>query len=508
MADVDAEIRRFAKSGVLVFAGTILELVLSFFGKVILAQYVDVRNFGVISLGLTVVTVVGAVSILGLHEGIARNYPRFSGTEAVGVLKSSFYLGVASTVVAGAAVFLLARPIAIGIFSEPRLVPVLQVYAFVIPFAGTVRLSISATQAVNEVLPKIVVNNVLRPTSRLLFIGAAAIAGFGLLGTAFVYVLPLVLGGIVSLYFVARYTPLFEGGDWSPMFADQLRFSLPLVVAGSISFLMGNADTFMIGYFLPSASVGVYNIAYTLAQLLTVFLSSLGFLAVPLFSQFHDSGDIEGFSSIYSTITKWAVFATVPAFLVFFFFPNEAISLTFGVKYVGGSLALRIIAVGFFVSVLVGHAQSSLTAVGRTRFILYGTVVASVLNVCLNFVLIPRMGIAGAAISTATMYITLNVLFLAMLYSETGISPISPGLVRPLLLITPVVTLVYLVFDVRDEPLVVIGSLLVGFAVIYAGAIFLGGGIGKQELMIIRSIESRYGLDLGLIRQLVSRYDR
>jgi O-antigen/teichoic acid export membrane protein len=506
MVEVDEAIRNVAKSGVILFTGTVIELFISFIGKVILAQYLDVRNFGVISLGLTVLTVLGAVSILGLDDGITRNYPRSSGPEATGVVKSAYAMGIGTALATGGVVFLLAEVIAVGFFNEPRLTNVLRVYAALIPFAALLRLSISTTQAANRSLPKFVVRDLTMPISRLIFVAAAAIAGLGLLGTAFLYVLPMVIGGVLALYFAAKSTPLLSRVEWRPKYVDQLRFSLPLMIASSISFIMGNADTFLIGYFMPSAAVGTYNIAYTLGNLLTVFFTSLSFFAVPLFSQFHDDGDMQQFSDVFQAISKWATFATLPVFLSVILFPVTVIMLTFGGKYTDGALALQILAVGFLVNVAVGDVRGGLTSVGNTTMVMYGTTIAAVANIALNLVLIPRFELAGAALSTAVTLSLLNLILLVSLYREIGVHPFATDLLRPLVTVAPVALGLYYWTDPYTVSLQSFAIFVVGFGTMYLGIILYAGGIGDEEVMILNSIEERFGINLRWLRLFILRF--
>lgn len=506
MPDLDDALRTVAKSGIVVFLGTAFELFISFFGKLLLAQYLDVASFGIVSLGLTVLTVLGAISIVGLNQGITRNFPRFSGAKAAGVVKSSFQMGMGIAALIGIVVFLLARPIAVGLFDESRLVAVLRIYAAFIPLAALLRLSISTTQAANQSVPKVIVRNFLMPTSRLVFVAAATVLGLGLLGTAFLYVLPMAIGGAVALYYASRATTLLERVEWTPMYSSQLRFSAPLAVATTTNFLLGNADLFIIGYFMSSASVGVYNIAYTLGRLLTVFSSSISFLALPLFSEMHDDGDMDRLESVLKTMTKWGVFPTLPVLLVMVLFPIETISLTFGSKYATpeGIVAIQILALGFGFIALTG--PGGLTAIGETKIVMYATVTSSVANVVLNVIMIPTFGIAGAAMATVLMFALQYGIRLVFFYRHTRIHPFSMRMVRPLVIVVPVILLVRYMVDTQVVQPVPLLAFVVGFGLLYALAILLAGGIGEEELVILESIESRYDVPLAPLKGLVVRF--
>jgi len=75
--------------------------------------------------------------------------------------------------------------------------------------------------------------------------------------------------------------------------------------------------------------------------------------------------------------------------------------MTFGPEYTDGSLALVTLALGFFTHSVAGPNVNTLTAIGRTRIIMWDNLLAGVTNIALNFALIPEYGILGAAVATA-----------------------------------------------------------------------------------------------------------
>ena len=74
--------------------------------------------------------------------------------------------------------------------------------------------------------------------------------------------------------------------------------------------------------------------------------------------------------------------------------------LLFGSEF-QNAIALKILLTGIFVQTIFGLGSSTLSMSGNTAFNLINVSIALILNIVLNFILIPQYGIVGAALSTA-----------------------------------------------------------------------------------------------------------
>jgi len=73
----------------------------------------------------------------------------------------------------------------------------------------------------------------------------------------------------------------------------------------------------------------------------------------------------------------------------------------YGAEYVGSASILAILSAGFFLSGVLGFAGLTLRAVGRVRFVVGVDILTAVAAVAAYLVLIPTLGVLGAAIGTA-----------------------------------------------------------------------------------------------------------
>ena len=507
--DTTDSIRTLAKGGSVLFVGIVLELGISFLATLIIARVLGRVGFGAVSLGRVTMTMISTVLLLGLDTGVGRYLPR-QDTDYYrrGVLVSAIQLVLPLSIIGGLSLFLAAPFLASAVFDDPSLVPILEVFGVAVPFAAVMKLAIGTVQGSQKALPKVLVRNVSQPVARFLAIAVvlALVTGAGrVVGIAWAYVFAYVVAAVVGVYFIGRLTPLFGGESYSPMRRELLSFSAPLALTMAMSILLSDLDTVMLGAFGTTGSVGVYNVVYPLAELLIVVLSSFGFVFMPVLSELDAEGARAEMRRVYQVIAKWVFVATFPVFSLFVIFPGTVIGLTFGPAYVGGSLALSVLAVGFFVHATAGLNVNALTAIGRTRVVLYDNVFATVLNAGLNLLLIPRYSFLGAAVTTTVSYLALNLLYSTQLYRATGIQPLSAAMVRAGLAAVVPAGALYGLSVVVDPTTLTALTLFVGFLIVYLLTVLRFGGIEQEEVMLVVSFEERFGVDLGPVKALARR---
>jgi len=195
--------------------------------------------------------------------------------------------------------------------------------------------------------------------------------------------------------------------------------------------LVQQIDNILIAYYKTSADVAVYDGAFLLARLLIIVLSTFGFLFMPIFSELDKSDEIGRMQSVYRSVTEWAVLLVLPLYIALVLNPETILTVIFGADYSLGAVPLVIISTGFFVHVLSGLSGDALVALGHTRAVMIGNIGIGIINGILNIVLIPELGISGAAVASAISYAVFNLGYLYWLYKDTKIVPFSRHFLIP-----------------------------------------------------------------------------
>lgn len=504
--DTDSIVRSLGKSGAVILLGTFVELGAALVAKLLIARELTAVSYGEVTVGLTILTVTAIISRLGFETGIPRNAPRYDGAERRGVFVSALQLNVIVCSILSVGLFLAAGQVA-EFLNNQQLRPVLRVIAVGVPAIPLMRVSLGGIQAVGRSVPKVIVQNLTHPLTRIGFVSVAVVVGANPVLIAGAYVLSNWIAAIAALYFLFRYTPIFDRSiDWTPKYREMLVFSLPLMATTGLSFILGNTDTLMLQYFLGSEAVGLYDIGYTIAQMLTVGVGALSYLFLPNISSLQSDGEIAEITHLYKLVTKWIGFITIPPYLVVIFFPEVIISV-FGDEFVSGAPYLVILASAYFVNAITGPNKEILASSGDTKFILYVNVFAAALNLILNLLLILSIGTIGAAIASGISLIAIHLIYCIRIYQSYGVSPYSRSAIRPVLPLLGLSAIGYIIRQNIQLELsifrVVVLSVLIG--AIYSTVILSFGGLQEDDVMLVRSAEQSLGVDLEPIKKIARK---
>lgn len=184
---------------------------------------------------------------------------------------------------------------------------------------------------------------------------------------------------------------------------DMLLFRLPLVLS-SISYIIFNiTDRFSLRILSDDSfkDVGVYSLGYTITNSVKVVVLSAIWLSVRpmIYKMMHQDGN----RRFYSKLMKYMIFGVTFLLLSITVFGQEVISIftrndIYGISY----LIIPIISLAIIFDTLKEISQSiGLNILKKTGVIAIMTIVTTVLNIGLNILLIPKLNIYGAALSTA-----------------------------------------------------------------------------------------------------------
>jgi O-antigen/teichoic acid export membrane protein len=241
---------------------------------------------------------------------------------------------------------------------------------------------------------------------------------------------------VLGVYLVRNISFRIEWNTLKEMFL----FRLPLVLS-AISYVIFNiTDRFSIRILSHSSfsDVGVYSLGYSMVNSIkVVVLTSIWLSLRPMIYKMMDDPNNKRF---YSKIMKYMAFCLVFLLLSITVFGQEVIMLLARNKIFYSSFyIIPIISVALIFDTLKEVSQAiSLYIVKKTGIIAITMIVATILNICLNIILIPRLNIYGAALSTAISQIFF---FIVIYYFSQKYYHVPYELKRILIMITVFIVL-------------------------------------------------------------------
>lgn len=188
-----------------------------------------------------------------------------------------------------------------------------------------------------------------------------------------------------------------------------LKVSLPMLITAFSALLIERVDALMLAYFHGSYEVGLYSIAFKLASLIMFLIIPLNSVLIPKISHAfwgNELGKVKHLLSHGSYFMFWAAFCC----LIFMWLFSEKLLNIFGNEFVEASTALLFLSLGFFFNAIFGIGEHLLNLSGNQKTLTKIFSLALLLNITLNFLLIPNFSIQGAAFASMLSMILWNVL--------------------------------------------------------------------------------------------------
>ena len=178
-----------------------------------------------------------------------------------------------------------------------------------------------------------------------------------------------------------------------------LKISLPLMFAQSVQFIMAWTDKLMLGNMLGPESVAIYGVAFRFSMGVSITLMAINSIASPKFAEKFSNNDISGMGKVAMQSAKLIFWTTIPLASILLIFPKFFMGI-YGSDFLIGVEVLRWLIVGRIVNALSGSVGSLMQMTGQQNNYMKILIVGSIINVTLNYVLIPIYGIKGAAFAS------------------------------------------------------------------------------------------------------------
>ncbi len=224
---------------------------------------------------------------------------------------------------------------------------------------------------------------------------------------AFAYFIVMVFLPFFHLRLLLRLMPDFfgiEGGRSIPMLKKAFSFSIPVMITTIGGLLIAYTDTMMITYFRTLEEVGLYNVAMPISMIIWFFGNALAGIMLPVISQMWARKEKKYVREGIALLHKYAFAIVLPFGLTFFAFPEIIIRVLFGEEYVGSALALQILSIGAIAYSIAIVNSNILVGLGKPGINGRIMLVAAAFNILANALMIPKFGIAGAAIASSVSY--------------------------------------------------------------------------------------------------------
>jgi O-antigen/teichoic acid export membrane protein len=372
-------------------------MVISLIINIWLARYLGPENFGKMSYVFAFVGIFGFLTNLGINDILIRNLVRNPEKKDV-LLGTAFWLMAAG----GIASFILISVLSFIFETSPiiRILIILYSTTALMSPVNVISAYFQATvQAKKNALAQII-GTILVSIFKIFLI----ISGKGIIWLVFAFVLDYIIG--TGLYIINYLRSNLKIRSWKfdkKIAKEFLTSSYLLMLSAVTGYVLLKIDQVMVKFFIDENAVGIYAVAVKLSELWYfipgIICGSL-FPAIINAKQVGRSVYLDRLKKLYIFLGATAIIIAIPIT----FLAPWLIKVIFGAEYILATPILQIYVwsgVGLFLSIGINRF---FMAEDNLKPIFYYSLLAVIINISLNLILIPKVGLTGAAWATLISY--------------------------------------------------------------------------------------------------------
>ncbi|HYK32130.1 MAG TPA: polysaccharide biosynthesis C-terminal domain-containing protein [Streptosporangiaceae bacterium] len=499
-----AGLARVARGGVLNLGGALLSAIATFGLTVVVTHNFSRPVAGAFFVAMSLFLIVEAIANLGAYNGtiyfIARLRALNADRRIPAIMRATVIPVLISSAAGALAVFLFAHPLArlltdgqsAGGVSLAAVAASLRALAVALPFAALADTLLGATRGYHDMAPTVVVDRIGRSGSQAIGVIAAALAGSSAL-LAPLWAVPYLGASAAALLWLRRIMrrhlrqltasgqcgpaprpgagqPVVDNKHGKPNAKGFWRFTGPRSLASVAQIVIQRLDIVLVGVLRGPVDAAIYTAATRFLVAGQLGNAAISMAAQPQLTKLFAVGDRTGAKAVYQATTGWLILLTWPLYLLVAIFGPDVLAI-FGRAYHAGSTVVLILAMAMLVATACGQVDTVLITTGRSSWSLYNGLLAMSVNVGVDLVLIPSLGITGAAIGWAAAIGITNLLPLVQVAVAAKVHPFGAGTAAALLLTTLSFAIIPLVARIvaGDTVTVTVTAIGIGCAVMAGG---------------------------------------
>jgi O-antigen/teichoic acid export membrane protein len=460
-----AEVASVARGSAINLTAMVLGAVLSFGLTVLVSRWLGPRSAGGFFELISLFTILSYTLYLGADTGLLRWIARARAMGGLADTRKIVRIAVVPVFLVGcaaAAAVWIAAPEIARVFlhgmAPTAAVTDIRFIAPLVPLGALCAVILSGARGFGRTWPYLAITGLGQPAVRIGLVLVALVMGWGLRGALVGWGVPVALGAAAAWFILARLikaevpadaraarpsrsagsrrrptglrvtgslpairsrqrardrgqhraVPGSETARGERLGVEFWRFAAPRGFAGAFQIVVIWLDILLVGAVLSSYAAGVYAAVSKLALVGTFALEATRLAIGPQLSPLMARHEFNRAADLHQSATRWLVIASWPMYIMLAIFPVVVLGI-FGHRYTVGAAALVVISLAMLVNLGTGNVTVVLLMGGKSSLSAYNALSALVVNVGLNLILLPRIGIVGAAIAWAASIVVENV---------------------------------------------------------------------------------------------------
>lgn len=442
---------------------------------IFLARTLKPELFGLYSLSLSLVSVLAIFADLGINSAgtryIADAVSKHDHSLAGGYFYFLINFKLILTLLVTILLFIFSETIS-SAFEKPisLLLKILCIYLL---FNSFTSLLLAVANAMNDFKANLLINT-LSSLSKLILTFLLVLLGLSVVGATLAFSLSALIGFLFAVYYLLRKYGIIFAGKKKIEAKRVLKFVFYSAVISITWVIFANVDMVMIGYFLSAEDVAYYRAGFSIISAITGFIAIPSVL-LPVFVRLEG----EDLSRAFSRAFKYSSALCIPSALGVMLISQNLILVAYGEDYLPGLRAMQILSI-LLISPAFGIYGSIFSGKERPELNFYPLLFAMVLNVLLNYLMIPPLGIIGASSATVISNALCWLILALVCAKEFGMKPKVDNLAK----ITFSAIVMFLIASNFNSMILIVPVAIL----VYSVTLFLVRGITKEDIEFIKRI--------------------
>jgi O-antigen/teichoic acid export membrane protein len=209
----------------------------------------------------------------------------------------------------------------------------------------------------------------------------------------------LLLKLLFAFFIVLRYFIKIRIQCFSLKILSILKQSYPFALMSIFGIISTRIDTVMLKFFYNNEVVGLYNTAHKIIDSVSFIPESIAFAFFPALSFLYINNH-DAFLITFRKFLKYLTIIAIPIITGLYILAPQIIILLFKPEFYKSYIALQWLALWLFLIFLKHAYATALNSIGKQKIFSYIIGLTMILNVILNYILIPKYNILGACVAT------------------------------------------------------------------------------------------------------------
>jgi len=373
------------------------------------------RAFGASLYGTwTLINVTGYLlfpfAVLGLSWAVLRF---LAAEKDVGRIREDFFSVCSIVCIAGLIIsillFILSDFLAAYIFRDVNLSYYIKLASILILFNAMFHL-LRTFFRLQRRMGLYTIITIMYDASQVGLIVLFILLGYKLTGAIIALLINGLLFNLITLFIILK-----QIGFQLPRFSrlkSYLRWGVPLTPNEAILWIVNSSDRYMVSYFMGVTAAGIYNAAYSIGNYASFALMPLSVVLYPNIVKTYEEGNLDMTRNYFKYSIKYLMMIAIPAAFGLSMLAKPLLQIITTPEFVPGSSIVPFVAFG---AVFFCFYQTCIHVIylsGKTELVTILLSTGAGLNILLNIILIPRLGIMGAALATLVAFAVLGMLTL------------------------------------------------------------------------------------------------